>query len=73
MIQKIFARNIVVFLVLGAALAFSIDWKLCFNQRARYLLGIYYNGNFEHKADGQVYNDYLKRHGTTHYQFKNSL
>ena len=68
-LRHILSRNIWLYLGLMVILAVSVDWHLCFQQRGRYLLGIFYNGYFQNSRDGQVYQDFLKRHGTTHESF----
>jgi hypothetical protein len=71
--KSILSRNIVLYCVLALVLSHAVNWDKCFHQRAKYLLGIFYNGYFLNKTDGVVYKDYLKRHGTNHEQFKNTL
>jgi hypothetical protein len=71
MYKKIFARNILWWALLGLLLSHSVDWRLCTIERGKYLLGIFYNGNYQNTADGTVYTDYLKTHGITH-EFINS-
>ena len=73
MFKKILCRNFLLYLVLALVLALSVDWGKCFHQRGKYLLGIFYNGYFQNARDGLVYEDYLKRHGTDHESFKNTL
>lgn len=73
MLKAILGRNIVVFIILALIVARVVDWDKCFNQRARYLLGIYYNGHFLNSLDGVVYKDYLKRHGTNQAAFQQTL
>lgn len=64
------SRNWVLFVAIGLILTFTVDWQKCFIQRGKYLLGIFYNGYFQNQKDGEVYTDYLKRHGSTPEQFK---
>jgi hypothetical protein len=73
MLKLFFSRNFILYAIVALILAQSVDWNKCFKQRARYLLGIVYNGYFQNNMDGIVYNDYLKRHGTNHDAFKNTL
>ena len=73
MFRHIGSRNIWLALGLALILALSVDWDKCFRQRGRYLLGIFYNGHFQNRRDGLVYRDYLKRYGTDHESFKNTL
>ena len=73
MFRRIISRNIWLYLCFMLILAVSVDWDKCFRQRGRYLLGIFYNGHFQNYRDGLVYQDYLKRQGTDHESFKNSL
>lgn len=73
MIRKILARNIVLFAIVAVVLAKTIDWNDCFIKRGKYLLGIVYNGNLQNKNDTLVYEDYLKRHGSTHQEFQKHI
>ena len=73
MMKVIVSRNIVLYLALGLIMSKSVDWGKCFNQRGRYLLGIYYNGYFQNNRDGIVYKDYLRRQGTTHESFVQNI
>ena len=73
MLKSILAKNIVLYLIVGLIIAKSVDWDKCFMQRGKYLLGIFYNGHFQNSRDGEVYHDYLKRHGTTHESFVKNL
>ena len=73
MMQKIFARNITLFLLVAIVLLKTVDWQQCFIKRGRYLLGIAYNGHFLNSKDNTVYESYLKRHGSTNEIFQQSL
>lgn len=73
MIQQILFRNIFLFLIIGLILAKSIDFQECFIKRGKYLLGIVYNGYFLNDKDKVVYEDYLKRHGSTPEVFQKNL
>lgn len=73
MLKKILFLNLWFYLIIALVLTVSVDWDKCFIQRGRYLLGIWYNGYFQNPLDGQVYKDYLKRHGKTPEEFQRSL
>ena len=71
--KQIIARNIVWFALLALLLSASVNWRLCTIERGKYLLGIFYNGNFQNDSDGIVYKDYLKTHGITHEFIKENI
>jgi len=73
MLQKIFARNIVWWFFLSLLLTSTVNWRLCTIERGKYLLGIFYNGNFQNSSDGTIYTDYLKTHGITHEFIKENI
>lgn len=73
MIKTLLCRNLWFYLAILLLIGTGVDWDKCFHQRGRYLLGIWYNGFFQNQLDQRVYEDYLKRHGTTHGEFKNTL
>ncbi len=73
MFKTIVARNLVLYVALMLLLKVSVDWDKCFEQRGRYLLGLWYNGFFKNALDEQVYKDFLKRHGTTAEEFQRGL
>ncbi len=73
MLKRILSSNIVFYALLMLVFAQSVDWRQCFHQRGRYLLGIYYNGHFSNQQDGTVYREFLKRHKTTQESFQNTL
>ena len=71
--RKIFYYNAWLYLLIIVVLVQAVDWRKCTVQRGRYLLGIFYNGHFENRQDGQVYQDFLKRHGLDHESFTKIL
>lgn len=73
MIRKIFARNIFLFVIVIVIFSVSMNSKECFDKRGRYLLGIAYNGGFLNANDNVVYEDYLKRHGSSPEIFQQGL
>ncbi len=54
-------RYIVLYLVFAVIAATMVDWPAIQYKRSRYLLGIFYNGNFENCRDGQAYVAYMRR------------
>ncbi len=73
MILKILLRNALLFLIAAALLSKSVDRQECFIKRGKYLLGIVYNGFFQNERDKIVYEDYLKRHGSSPEIFQKGL
>jgi hypothetical protein len=73
MVKQIFTRNFVCGALLALLLSQTVNWRLCTIERGKYLLGIYYNGNYQNNADGIVYEDYLKTHGITHEFIKENI
>ncbi|HLD87731.1 MAG TPA: hypothetical protein VI955_00230 [Candidatus Omnitrophota bacterium] len=61
MIRKIFLRNVLAYALLAGVFTFTVDHTKVFNQRSKYLLGIFYNGYFKNYKDGVVYFDYMIR------------
>ena len=61
MIRKIFLRNVLAYALLSGVFTFAVDHTKVFNQRSKYLLGIFYNGYFKNYKDGVVYFDYMIR------------
>ena len=62
LVQKIFLRNILLYIALAGILTFAVDHAKVQDQRRRYLLGIFSNGYFKNYKDGVVYCDYMVRH-----------
>ncbi len=73
LIKKIFARNVFLYVLVILLLAKSVNWQECFIKRGKYLLGIVYNGSFLNDHDKTVYEDYLKRHGSSPEIFQQNL
>lgn len=73
MIKKILTCNVVLYVAIFLLLAKTVDWHDCFIKRGKYLLGIVYNGNFQNDHDRTVYEDYLKRHGSSPEVFQKAL
>jgi len=73
MVKKIIAHNIFWYALLALILATGVNWRLCTIERGKYLLGIYYNGYYQNKSDGIVYQDYLKTHHITHEFIKDNI
>ena len=71
--QRILLRNFLLYLIIALLLAKSVNWQECFIKRGKYLLGIYYNGFYKNTNDGIVFEDYLKRHGSSDQDFKKYL
>ena len=61
MIRKIFLRNVLAYALLAGVFTFAVDHAKVFEQRSKYLLGIFYNGYFKNYKDGVVYFDYMIR------------
>ncbi len=60
---KIFLRNVLAYALLAGVFMFAVDHAKVFDQRSKYLLGIFYNGYFKNYKDGVVYFDYMIRQG----------
>ena len=73
MVKNILLRNLFLYALLVFILGASVDWGKCFVQRGKYLLGIVYNGHFENRRDGRVYEDFLKRHHHDRISFEKNL
>lgn len=52
-------RSLWLYLCVMAVFAVSVDFKKAAHQRARYLIGVFYNEDLSNYYDGIVYFDYL--------------
>lgn len=58
-VKLIFNRSVVLYLSVAILFGMTVDYKKAEHQRARYLLGVFYNENLSNYLDGIVYFDYL--------------
>lgn len=59
--KRVLTTNIIAYTVLALLFHFAVDHAKVFEQRSKYLLGIFYNGYFKNYKDGVVYFDYMVR------------
>ncbi len=60
-VKRILTANIITYAALALFFHFAVDHAKVFDQRSKYLLGIFYNGYFKNYKDGVVYFDYMIR------------
>lgn len=59
-LKDILNRAGVAYAVIALALFITVDGKKAHHERARYLVGVFYNENLSNYRDGIVYFDYLR-------------
>ncbi len=59
--KRVLTTNIIAYAALALLFHFAVDHAKVFDQRSKYLLGIFYNGYFKNYKDGVVYFDYMIR------------
>ena len=55
------SRSVVAYAIIATVFIACFNAPRAFEERSKYLLGIFYNGNFENYKDGIVYFDYMRR------------
>lgn len=60
-VNNIFNRAIAVYMMIAVVMFVAVDAKKAHQERARYLVGVFYNENLSNYSDGIVYFDYLRR------------
>lgn len=58
-VKSVLSRALWLYLAVILIFAWSVDFKKTAHQRARYLLGVFYNEELKNYTDGIVYFDYL--------------
>ncbi len=72
-IKGILNRSCWAYALVILVFAVSVNFPKAFDERGKYLLGIFYNGYFKNLKDGIVYFDYMHRHKPQDAQYTEGL